>query len=145
MERITNFFYDWYSIMCLCVCVCVCVCVCAHACKPSRSVVSDSLQPMDSNLPGFSWISLVRILELVAISSSRGSSLSKDQTYISWIGRWTLYQVYHLQRPFICVYACAYVCVYMYRYMHTSTHVSSLFIYWWALRWRGLRAKNSQL
>ena len=48
---------------------------------PSHSVVSDSLQPMDSNMPGFHGISLARTLELDAISSSRGSSLSRDLSH----------------------------------------------------------------
>ena len=47
----------------------------------------------DSNLPGSSvqGIFLARILERVAISSSRGSSLSRDQTHVSCIGRHILY------------------------------------------------------
>ena len=47
------------------------------------------LQP----LPGFSvhGISQARILEWVAISSSRGSSQARDWTQISCIGRWVLY------------------------------------------------------
>ena len=46
------------------------VCMCA------RSVVSDSCDPMDGSPPGFSvrGISQARILERVAISSSRASS-----------------------------------------------------------------------
>ena len=47
----------------------------------------------DSNLPGSSvqGIFLARILEWVAISSSRGSSLPRDQTHVSCIGRHILY------------------------------------------------------
>ena len=43
--------------------------------------------PMDCNLPGSSvhWILQARILEWVAISSSRGSSQPKDQTLVSCI------------------------------------------------------------
>ena len=43
-----------------------------------------------------------RILEWIAISSSRGSSQLRDQTHISYvscIGRWVLYQLHHLGRP----------------------------------------------
>ena len=56
--------------------------------------------PMDSyaarsSPPGFSvlWISQARILEWVAISSSRGSFWLRDQTHlsISCVGRWILY------------------------------------------------------
>ena len=52
--------------------------------------------PTDCNSPGSSVCGILqaRILESVAISSSRGSSQPKDQTYISCIsctGRWILY------------------------------------------------------
>ena len=48
---------------------------------------------MDCSPPGSSvhGLSQERILEWVAISFSRGSSQSKDQTCISWIGRQILY------------------------------------------------------
>ena len=70
-----------------CVCVCVCVCVCEVT-----SVVSDSVTPWTSP-PGSSvhGILQARILEWVAMPSSRGSSPPRDQTqvsYISCIGRW---------------------------------------------------------
>jgi len=59
----------------------------------SHSVVPDSYSPMDCNLPGSSvhGISQARILEWVAISSSRGYSWSRDRTHISCIGRRILY------------------------------------------------------
>ena len=52
--------------------------------------------PMDCSPPGSSvhGILQARILKWVAISSSRGSSLSRDQTlisYVSCISRWALY------------------------------------------------------
>ena len=64
---------------------------CMHA--QSRPTLCN---PMDCSLPGSSLhgIFQARILEWVAISSSRGSSLSKDRTRvscISCIGRWVLY------------------------------------------------------
>ena len=48
---------------------------------------------MDCSPAGSSvhWISQARILEWVAISFPRGSSLSKDWTWVSYIGRWVLY------------------------------------------------------
>ena len=48
---------------------------------------------MDCSLPGSSahWIFPARILEWVAISSSRVSSRFKDQTYASCLGRQILY------------------------------------------------------
>ena len=52
--------------------------------------------PMDCSLPGLSvyWIFQTRILEWVTISSSRKSSLPRDQTQVSCIScssRWILY------------------------------------------------------
>ena len=62
----------------------------------SPSVVSDSLQPMDCSPPGSSVCEIfqTRILEWVAMPSSRGSSRPRDRTRISCvccIGRWILY------------------------------------------------------
>ena len=59
----------------------------------SRPALCD---PEDCRLPASSvhGISQVRILDWVAISSSRGSSWPRDQTWVSWIsciGRWILY------------------------------------------------------
>ena len=73
----------WHQRMCVCVCVCVC---------EVTSVVSDSVTPWTSP-PGSSvhGILQARILEWVAMPSSRGSSPPRDQTqvsYISCIGRW---------------------------------------------------------
>ena len=55
--------------------------------KWSRSVVSDSLWPLDCSPPGSSvrGILQARILEWVAISFSRGSSRPRDQTLVSCI------------------------------------------------------------
>ena len=49
--------------------------------------------PLDCSLSGSSvhGISQARILEWVAISLSRGTSRSRDQTWVSRIGRWILY------------------------------------------------------
>ena len=59
------------------------------------------------SLPGSSVhvILQARILEWVAVPSSRGSPPSKDQTrvsYISCIGRWILYHECHLGSPNSC-------------------------------------------
>ena len=53
----------------------------------SRSIVSDSCDPVDCNPPGSSihGILQARILERVAISFSRGSSQPRDQTPVSYI------------------------------------------------------------
>ena len=55
-----------------------------HACSVT-SVISDSLRPMDCSPPGSSVheILQVRILEWVAISSSRESSWPRDGTHVS--------------------------------------------------------------
>ena len=55
--------------------------------KWSRSVVSDSLPPLDSSPPSSSvrGILQARILEWVAVSFSRGSSQHRDQTQVSHI------------------------------------------------------------
>ena len=49
--------------------------------------------PTDCSPPGSSvhGISQIRVLEWVAISSSRESSPPRDQTHVSCIGRWILY------------------------------------------------------
>ena len=53
---------------------------------------------MDCSPPGSSVYGTfqTRILEWVVISSSRGSSWSRDQTCISCIGRWIFYHLSHL-------------------------------------------------
>ena len=59
--------------------------------KWSRSVMSNSLRPVDCSPPSSSihGILQARILEWVAISCSRGSSRPRDQTQVSHIaGRW---------------------------------------------------------
>ena len=60
--------------------------------------------PMDCSSPGSSahGILQARILEWVAIPSSRGSSWSRYWThvsYISCIGRWVLYHLCHWEAP----------------------------------------------
>ena len=100
-----------------------------HACFLSHLIVSDSLRPHYCSLPGFSvhGIFQARILEWVAISSSRGSSQPRDQTHISCIDRWLLYHWATWEAPFIivlhinhltCIKACyhfffIYTCIYI--------------------------------
>ena len=57
--------------------------------------------PMDCSPPGSSVDEILqaRILEWVAISSSRGSSQLRDQTRISYIGRQILYCLSHQRSP----------------------------------------------
>ena len=56
-------------------------------------ICAQLFDPMDCSPPCSSvhGISQARILEHVVISSSRGSSQSRDRTYVSCIGRWVLY------------------------------------------------------
>ena len=73
------------------------VCMCTQSCLTLRD-------PMDCSLPGSSahGIFQARILEWVAISSSRGCSHPRDQTCISCvscIGRQVLYHKRHLGSP----------------------------------------------
>ena len=64
-----------------CVCVCVCVCVCMLVTQSCLTLCD----PMDCSPLGFSVCGILqtRILEQVAISFSRGSSSSRDQSHIS--------------------------------------------------------------
>ena len=67
--------------------------MCVHVC----SVCPGVCNPLDCSPPGPSVHGIIqaRILECVAISSSRGSSWPRDGTCvpsISFIGRWILYQ-----------------------------------------------------
>ena len=70
----------------VCVCVCVCVCVRAQLCLTLCNPMGYS--PPASSVHG---ILQTRILEWVAISFSRGSSRLRDQTLVSYTGRWILY------------------------------------------------------
>ena len=69
----------------VCVCVCVCVWVCVHTHTLSAQWCLTLCNPTDCSPPGSSdhGIFQARIIEWVAISSSRGSSRPRDQTYIS--------------------------------------------------------------
>ena len=78
----------------VCLCVCVCVCLCAYVCLSTQSWLT-LCDPMDCSPPGFSFYGIfpARILEWVAITSSRGFSQPRDWTHISCIsciGRWIL-------------------------------------------------------
>ena len=60
----------------------------------SHSVMSDSLGPHGCKVALCNF--LARILEWVAISFSRRSLWPRDQTHVSWSGRWILY---HWEAP----------------------------------------------
>ena len=89
------------------VCVCVCVRVRVYACMCACSVAQLfqtlcnllACSPPGSSVHG---ILQARILEWIAISSSRGSSRPRDQIHISWsscIGRWILYHCTTWEAP----------------------------------------------
>ena len=72
----------------------------------SHSVASKSLQfpyTVAGQAPRSIGIFQARILERVAIYSSRGSSLFRDQTLISFIGRWILYNGATWEAPSFCI------------------------------------------
>ena len=82
-------YFQFFSVMNS---VSVFILVYTHIVVWSLSCVQLFCDPMDCS-PSRSFvhgISQARILEWVAISS-RGSSLPKDQTHVSYIGRWILY------------------------------------------------------
>ena len=86
--------------------VCVCVCVCVHA--QSCSTLCDLI---DCSPPGSSvhWIFQARILEWVALSSSRGSSWSMDQIHLLYLllGRQILYHctTFSTRHLILCPYS----------------------------------------
>ena len=84
----------------LCVCVCVCVCVCEVA--SVRVQLFATLWTVVFQAPLSRAFSMTRILEWVAIPSSRGSPWPRDWTPVSYvycIGRWVLYHWHHLENP----------------------------------------------
>ena len=67
--------------------MCVCVCACAYVCVQSLQSWLTLCDPEDSSPPVSSILGIfqARILEWLAVHSSRGSSLSRDQTWVSCI------------------------------------------------------------
>ena len=70
--------------------MCVCVCVCTHARSQSCPTLCESMHcsPVGSSVLG---IFQARILELVAISFSGGSSPPTDGSQVFCIGKWIIY------------------------------------------------------
>ena len=68
------------------------LCVC---CAKSLQSCMTLCHPMGHSLPGSSVYGILqaRILQWVAMPSSRGSSLPRDQIWVSCIGRQALYQL----------------------------------------------------
>ena len=90
-------------------------------CLVVQSCPTPLCDPMDYSLPGPSvhGILQARILEWVAMASSRGSSQHRDQTQVSCItGRF----FYHLSyQGSLCKCICIYMYIYMYRYTYKCT------------------------
>ena len=63
-------------------CVCVCVCVCVLSVMSHSSCDPMNCSPPGPSVHGILW---ARILERIAISSSRGPSQPRDRTHISCI------------------------------------------------------------
>ena len=81
-------------------------CLWTRVCAPSRFICVTLCHPTVCSLPHSSvhGILQARILERVAMPSSRGSSWPRDQTcvsYISCIGKQVLYHSCHLGSPFL--------------------------------------------
>ena len=78
--------------------------------------------PMDCSPPGSSVHGLLqaRILEWLAISSSRGTSLPRDWAHVSCIGRRDSLPLSHQGSPWVCV------CAYIYIYACAHTHMLKL-------------------
>ena len=76
-----------------------------HTCAQALKSCPTLCDPMDCSLPGYSAheLSQTRILESVAISSSRGSSKPRNWTRISCIGRRILYHWATREAPSIFI------------------------------------------
>ena len=102
-------YIDMYMHACTYVCICIYIHACMHAeLFPSCPTLCD---PTDCGLLGSSvhGILQARMLDWVAMPSSKGSSQSRDRTsisYISCIHRQVLYHWCHLGSPYLCIYLC---------------------------------------
>ena len=85
-----------------------------------RTQLSLTRNPVDCSPPGSSVHELIqaRILEWVAISSSRGSSRPRDQAHVSYVfcvGRQVLHHLGSPMLSFCYTAKClSYTCIYMY-------------------------------
>ena len=100
------------------------MCACVHA-KSFQSCLT-LCDPKDYSLPGFSvhGILQARILEWVAISTSRGSSQPRDQTLISHVsctGKWVIYPI---SRESAAMW---YMCIISHTFVY-ETHVTLLYL-----------------
>ena len=86
--------------VCVCACVCVCVRVCVCMCSVAQSCLTLH-DAMDCNPPGSSVYGILqaRILEWVAMPSSRGSSQQQGSKPGLLHCRWILYCLSHQGSP----------------------------------------------
>ena len=83
------------------------ICICMYA--KLLQLCPTLCNPLDYSQPVsyVHWISQAKILEWVAMPSSRGSSWLRDQTlisYVSCIGRGILYHQLHVGSPYMDIY-----------------------------------------
>ena len=106
----------WYLIF-ESVCVRIFVSMYVHVCTRAKSLqlCQTLCDPVDCSPPGFSVHAIlqVRILEWVAVSSSRGSSQPRDQTRISMSpalpGRFFTTSATWEAHVFVCVCVCVFI------------------------------------
>ena len=115
--------------------MCVCVCVCVWSCFSSVRLCDH----MDCSPPGPSvrGILQARILEWIAMPSSRVSSQPRDWTlifYVSCIGSWVPYHWRYLGSPYVYIHIwCVYnsmgfdVCTYMYVYIFVCVYILNIY------------------
>ena len=89
----TWWFTLWICFRCTLVCyqLYMCICICVHLHTRTKSLQSwmTFCDPVDCSPPGPSvhGVLQARILEWIAISSSRGPSQLKDRTHVSCVGK----------------------------------------------------------
>ena len=94
--------------------------MCTYMCMLAKLLQSclSLCNPMDKNPPRSSVYEILqaRILEWVAVSSSRGSSQARGPIciiYNSWISRQVLNYSCRLRSPCVCVCVCVYIYIYI--------------------------------
>ena len=100
----------------VCVCVCVCVCACVHVkLLQSCPTLCNPMDPMDCSPPGSSVHGNLqtRILEWIAMPSSKGSSQPRHRTCLLWLlhCRWIFYLWATGEAPYIYI---SYIYIYIY-------------------------------
>ena len=120
----------WKSIcMHECVCVCVCVRVCACMCAKSLQSCRTLCNLMDCSPPGsfIHGILQARILEWVAMPSSKGSSWPRDRTCLLGFLHWQVGSLLLVPpgKPTCVLYICVCMCIHIHTcvYIYTHTYV----------------------